>query len=249
MIECIIVDDEKIILEELCEMIQRPSIKIVGAFQDPLEAFQNIKILKPNVVFLDIEMPGINGIELAKKIAKLDFEIQIVFVTAYEQYALKAFEVAAIHYLLKPITMDKIEEAIQRVENVKKMNTAKGVADKPRLINGIDNTSRISVKNRDSLFIIKTKDIIYLKSENGKTIIYTVNGSYSSRNKLEQWENKLKNLGFIRCHRSFIVNVNYITKMIHVLGDYRELCLDYCDINIPISRQKINELKTWFQIN
>ena len=118
MMTGIAVDDERIILEELCAMIRQTEIKLARAFQDPLEALESIKSLRPDVVFLDIEMPGLNGIELARKIAGLDPKIQIVFVTAYEQYALKAFEVSAVHYLLKPLTQEKINEAVNRVHRV-----------------------------------------------------------------------------------------------------------------------------------
>lgn len=249
MITGIAVDDEKIILEELCAMLRQTGIALTGAFQDPLDAFESIKSLKPDVVFLDIEMPVLNGIELARRIAGYDSQIQIVFVTAYEQYALKAFEVSAVHYLLKPLTQEKITEAVKRVHRVKQMNKAKGDIGKP-LITGdrTEAADRICVKDRDETIIIKIDDILYLKSEGGKTVVVAKKGSYVSRTGLQNWESKLKKFDFIRCHRSYIVNANYIKKMIHVLGEYKELILDYCDVNIPISRQKVGVMKDWLGI-
>jgi len=189
MIRCIAVDDEKIILDELCAMIKQTEIELVGAYQDPIEALESIKSLKPDAAFLDIEMPGLNGIELARNISGFDPEIQIVFVTAYEQYALKAFEVSAVHYLLKPLTQDKIIEAVNRVHRVLQMNEIKGEIGKSDIIPGKTSpTDRITVKDRDNVIIIKISDIIYLKSEGGKTILVTKKGSYESRNGLQFWK-------------------------------------------------------------
>ena len=246
---CIVVDDERIILDELCAMIRQTEIKVLKGFQDPYQAFASIPALTPDVAFLDIEMPGLNGIELAKKIAQIDPDIQIVFVTAYEQYALKAFEVSAVHYLLKPITQDHMDEAVERVLRVAQMNEERGDIGKPGLVNSESGMiDRISVKDRDDVIILQIPDIIYIKSDGGKTVIVTKKGSYNSRTGLQFWESKLKEVDFIRCHRSYIVNAVYITRMIHILGEYKELTLDYCDVNIPISRQKVGDIKDWLGI-
>lgn len=245
MIKCILVDDERILLNELYTLIEQTGkVQIVGAYQDPFKALKKIKHAKIDAVFLDIEMPKLNGIELAKRIAKISPNIQIVFVTAYEQYALKAFEVSAVHYLLKPITQDKLDEAITRVLRIQQMNTFNRNIEMPTLVKDNSNRiDRISVKDGDSTFIIKITDMLYLKSENRKTIIVTKIGSYRSRIALQTWENKLTDLGFARCHRSYIINTEYISKLIHIIGEYKELTLDYCDVNIPISRQYVNTLK------
>lgn len=239
MIKCILVDDERVLLNELCTLIeQTEKLKIEGAYQDPYEALEKIKSTQVDAVFLDIEMPKLNGIELAKKIAKYNSDIQIVFVTAYKQYALKAFDVSAVHYLLKPITEEKLDEAITRLLRVRQVNTLSGNIIMPTSVQ-----DRISVKDGDNTYIIKTSDILYLKSENKKTVVATRKGSYRSRIGLQAWENKLVDCGFIRCHRSYIVNSEYISKLIHIIGEYKELTLDYCNVNIPISRQYIGKIK------
>ena len=249
MMKCIVLDDEKIILDELCGMIVQTETELQGAFQDPFEALEAIKSFKPDAVFIDIEMPGLNGIELAKKIIAFNPEIQIVFVTAYEQYALEAFEVCAIHYLLKPLTQDKIDEAVKRVNRVRQMNENKGEIGNPEVVFGKAGAAgRVTIKDRDNAVIIKIPDIIYLKSEQGRTTIVTKKGSYKSRTGLQFWESELEDWEFIRCHRSYIVNSIYITKMIYILGEYKELILDYCDVKIPISRQKAGTVKDWLGI-
>ena len=249
MIKCIVVDDEKIILDELCGMLAQTEVELQGAFQDPFEALEHIKSLRPDVVFLDIEMPELNGIELAKKITGFAPDTQIIFITAYEQYAIKAFEVSAVHYLLKPITPDELDEAVKRVLRVQQMNVQKGDIVKPELVAGkAGMIDKICIKDRDNVTIQKISDIVYLKSKDGKTTLVTKNGSYQTREGLRFWESRLNELNFIRCHRSYIINAAYITRMIHVLGEYKELTLDYCDLNIPISRQKVGAIKEWLGI-
>lgn len=245
MIRTILVDDEIMLLGELRALIEQTGkVQVCGAYNDPHEAFENIRDAKVDAVFLDIEMPKMNGIELAKRIAKIDHDIQIIFVTAYEQYALKAFEVSAVHFLLKPVTEDRLNQAIDRVLRVKQMNTLSGDINMPQFSEGYTSRNdRVSIKDGDNTFIIKTADILYLKSENRKTIIVTKSGSFKSRTALQEWENKLNELGFIRCHRSYIVNSDYILKLIHIIGEYKELTLDNCNVNIPISRQYVNILK------
>ena len=244
MIRCIVVDDEKIILEELCMLLDNAEVKVEGEYQDPYEALNNIGDINPDAAFLDIEMPGINGIELAKKFINISPNTQIVFVTAYENYALNAFEVSAVHYLLKPVTQQKLDEAIRRIERVYHMSEVKSDSGSPSLLKNNEGLSdKITIKDRDNVFIIKINDIIYIKSENGKTTLVTKKGSYSTRSGMVYWERNLECYGFIRCHRSYIVNLSYVTQMLHILGEYKELVLDYCDANIPISRQKVNSIK------
>lgn len=245
MIKSILVDDEIMLLGELRSLIEQTGkVHVCGTYNDPYEALEKIRETKIDAVFLDIEMPKMNGIELAKRIAKINQDIQIVFVTAYEQYALKAFEVSAVHFLLKPVTEDRLNQAIDRILRVKQMNTFCGDINMPHFTKGnARRNDRVSVKDGDNTFIIKTADILYLKAENRKTIMVTKNGSYKSRTSLQAWEDKLNELGFIRCHRSYIVNSDYILKLIHIIGEYKELTLGYCNVNIPISRQYVNCLK------
>ena len=174
MIKCIVADDEKIILDELCLLISNTGAKIAGAYQDPYEALENIISKKPDAVFLDIEMPGMNGIELARKISGLYPSVQIVFATAYERYALQAFEVAAVHYMLKPMTQEKVDTAIERIKRVCRMNTVQGEVGKPISSDTSSiNDGRIIVKERNDVIVLKIADILYLNSENGKTNIVT----------------------------------------------------------------------------
>ena len=102
---------------------------------------------------------------------------------------------------------------------------------------------RLSIRLHDDIVIIKLEELLFLKAEKGKTMLYTKEGRYASPSGIGTWEGRLKEAGFIRCHRGYIVNTAYIRKLIHILGDYRELELSYCDVNIPVSRQKVGAVE------
>lgn len=116
MLRTVLLDDEPIILEELYSLLEDDErIEIVGSFSDPLTLLQELPALKPDCLFLDIEMPGISGIELAERLASAGMELEIVFVTAYNHYAAQAFDVNAIDYLLKPIRQERIRKAVDKL--------------------------------------------------------------------------------------------------------------------------------------
>ncbi|MDT3701112.1 MAG: response regulator [Thermincola sp.] len=123
MIDAVIVDDEILVLNLLKRLLtERGSVNIIGEFTDPAIALDKIPGLKPDVLFLDVEMPEMNGIELGTKLLEYDNEMDIVFVTAYEQYAIQAFKLNALHYILKPADEESIDETLQRILKKKRQN-------------------------------------------------------------------------------------------------------------------------------
>ena len=249
MIRCIVVDDEQLLLEEMVEDLKQCDVDVIGTYQDPRTALDEIEETRPDVAFLDIEMPGINGIELAKKIQAQSQDIHIVFVTAYKEYAVKAFGVRATHYLLKPVDENGIKEAIDRVMSMKQMGRTLGTVESISLVkNNTGVADKISLNDKNDIVVIKLSDILYFTAEDGITSVVTKRGEYKSRKNLNLWEAQLKELDFVRCHKSYLVNANYIYKMKHVLGEYKELQLNYCDVRIPISRRKTREMKEWLGV-
>ena len=249
MIRCIVVDDEQLILGELVEFLKECDVDIAGAYQDPRTALDEIGETKPDVAFLDIEMPGMNGIELAKKMQERNTDIHIVFITAYKEYAVKAFGVSAIHYLLKPVDESGIKEAIDRVTKTKLMERDLGTVQSVSMVkNSTGVADRISLNDRNEIVVIRLSEILYFTSNDGITSVVTKKGEYKTRKNLSFWEAQLKGLDFIRCHKAFIVNANYIYKLKHILGEYKELQLNYCDVRIPISRRKTRDVKAWLGV-
>ncbi len=242
MLKCLIVDDEQALVSELKYEIESiDGIEVADTYTNGMHVLDNIANRDIDIVFLDIEMPGITGIEIAEKIKKIDSHISIVFTTAYKQYALDAFEIGAVHYLLKPIRKEKLITAIDRIRALQD-NQIKVIKGKSQL------PEKISVKERDCTTFIKIKDIVYIKSSNSKTILVTQKEELTSKEKMQFWENELSEVGFIRCHRSFIVNIEYIYKMKKILGSVHELLLDHNDTVVPVGKTNLQEVKQYLDI-
>lgn len=242
MLRCIIVDDENAVISELEFLLESiDEIKVIDTFTDGIQALENIADMNIDIAFLDIEMPEITGIELAKKINEIDENINTIFITAYKQYALDAFEIGAVHYLLKPIRKDKLIIAIDRVrvpvEN--QIKVIKGKTDFPE---------KISVKANESITFIKISDIIYIESISGKTILVTKKEKLKSKEKLKFWQSELSKVGFLRCHRSYIVNMEYVYRIKRILGSVYELLLDYNEVIIPVGKTNIDEVKRYLDM-
>ncbi|MBP1926920.1 DNA-binding LytR/AlgR family response regulator [Sedimentibacter acidaminivorans] len=242
MLRCIIVDDEQALISELEFSIESiDEIEVIATYTDGIQALVNIVDMNIDIAFLDIEMPEITGVELAKRIKKIDSNISIIFITAYKQYAIDAFDIGAAHYLLKPIRKEKLITAIDRIKGSRD-NQIKVIKGKTQL------PEKISVKGRDSTTFIKIKDILYIESLDSKTILVTKKEKVTSKEKLQFWQNELLEVGFLRCHRSYIVNMEYIYRIKRILGSTYELLLDYEDIKVPVGRSNIQEVKQYLDM-
>lgn len=209
----VIVDDELSAREILENLILRfhPNHSIVGIYEDLPQAVEGIKSTQPDLVFLDIEMPEYAGFEIVDFFGKIDFKI--VFTTAYSQYALKAFELAAIDYLLKPIEIERLSQAITKVEKIveveqyrEKLDQLSDLMKQPE--------KRISYLEKGFKEFISISDIVALEAQRAYTTIHTKTGNsiVISKN-LKQFEDEFANANqFVRIHRSWIINLNEIIK-------------------------------------
>ncbi len=212
MIKAIIIDDEakarrilQNFLEEYCHQIQ-----IIGVAEDVIQAVKLIQKEKPDVVFLDIEMPGYNGFQLLEFFDEIEFEI--IFVTAYSEFALKAFQVSAIDYLLKPLQIEQLKKAVEKLE---KISLNSNVIERfATLKENLKNNSikKIVVPQTEGSLFIALDDITHLKAEGSYVNIFLKDGNkiLVSKN-IKDYENQLtQQEGFFRSHRSFLVNTKYI---------------------------------------
>ncbi|MCX6204743.1 MAG: LytTR family DNA-binding domain-containing protein [Bacteroidetes bacterium] len=245
MLKAIIVDDEgkaRRILErfivEYC-----PQIEIVAMAEDVPQAVKAIQKTNPDVVFLDIEMPGYNGFQLLEFFDTIDFEI--IFTTAYSEFALRAFQVSAIDYLLKPIQIDQLTQAVQKLEKMHGHSLIK-----ERLATLEKNLEEYKIKkiviplSEGSLFV-ELKDILYLKAEGSYANILFKDGNkvIVSKN-LKDYEDQLTmEEGFFRTHRSFLVNTDYIKQ---ISSDGSEATM-INDAVINISRERKQELAIYMK--
>ena len=247
MIRCLVVDDEFPAREELKYMISKdPQLKIIGEADSGSNAIERAKELKPDLIFMDINMPDINGLEAASILIDLGIESYIVFVTAYDKYALNAFDVKALDYLLKPLSEERFCKCIDKIQSIIKKNTNINKEQINGLIREIANNDRISriVGHKDNKLIpIDIKDIIYVSIEDKTTVVYTIKGKYSINIGLGELHSRIDRDVFFRTHKSFIVNLNMIEAIEPWFNSTFNVKLKNITQTIPVSRTYVKDFK------
>jgi two-component system LytT family response regulator len=245
MIRSILIDDEAHCIESLTLDIQKycPEIDIIGQSTSSKEGLKKINDLKPQLVFLDIEMPWMNGFELLEILAPIDFEV--IFVTAYDSYALKAFKVSAIDYLMKPIDKDDLIKAIEKV----KAKIAKGQKSNIHtLLESYFNSTKqkkVIFSEKDKQQIIDPSEIMYIKADGNYSIIHLENKKPLTISiTLKAVEEKLNDEHFLRVHHSYVVNMDKVFQLVKSDGGY--ILMNDSTI-IPISRSKKSDLQSYIQ--
>ncbi len=242
MIKAIIVDDELTAIRSLKWEIESfcTGIEITDSFTDPLEAINGINYIKPDCVFLDIEMPEMDGFQLLEKLQFRDFDL--IITTAYNSYALKAFKENAIDYLLKPVDTDDLLKSIAKV----KKNKEKNILGE-ELYKIIENIStpkptfnKITLSLSGKTIFVNPNEILYCKSDGNYTEIYFNSGQKEVLSKkLKDVEQMIHNALFYRVHNSYLVNINQIKEFVKSDGQY--LVIEN-GVTIPVSRSKRSAL-------
>lgn len=211
----ILIDDERMSLELMELKVQKvaPDISILATFQKPEEAIVGIRQLKPDVVFLDIEMPGMDGFALLRQLGTYSFDV--IFTTAYSQYAIEAIRQSAIDFLLKPVREVELSNAIERL---KRRHLEK------KQIEATAKLNKISIPSLKGVILVAVEDIIRLESEGNYTTFYLKSLSVKSIQKItasrtmKEFEAVLAPFNFIRIHRSSIINLHYLQEYIRGEG-------------------------------
>ena len=238
MINCIIVEDELPAREELKYFLnEEKEIKLIAEFDNPLDTLNFLENNTADVIFLDINMPDMNGISLGKIITKMYPDMKIIFITAYKDYAVDAFEIKAFDYLLKPYSESRIKNLLKSLINIKNEKTI--------LIKN-NNLKKITVNIGERLYVISLNDIDYIEASEKETLIFSNQKKYVSKIKISKWEEMLKENNFYRCHRSFIVNLDKITEIEQWFNSSWILKIKNYTTAIPVSRNNIKELKELF---
>ncbi|MFM2393717.1 MAG: hypothetical protein RLZZ546_1699 [Bacteroidota bacterium] len=241
MIKAIIIDDETHCIETLAEKIKIycPSIEIIERFDKPQEALEYLNSHKPDVVFMDIEMPILNGFMLLEKIKQIEFKI--IFTTAYDQYAIKAIRFSAFDYLLKPIDKD---ELILVAERLKSHTGTSPIKDQIEvLMQQLKNTNshqlKISIPTSEGILFPYVKDIVRIESSSNYSIFYLTNNKKVMVSRtLKEFEDMLSQYDFFRIHNSHLINLKKIVKVLK--GEINQVELDSGDL-IEISRRRKDE--------
>ncbi|MFT3701094.1 MAG: LytTR family DNA-binding domain-containing protein [Agriterribacter sp.] len=246
MIQCIIIDDERNALEMMEWLLKTycPQVQILEMCNSAETGIEAIKKYRPDVVFLDIEMPKMNGFDMLEQFDRLFFDV--VFCTAYDQFAIKAFHYSALNYLLKPVDPDDLKSTVRRIEEKKSVPTKEQFALLLQNIQHPQKTTpqRIALSTGDGLIFIPTNDIIYCEAESNYTTVVLAGGKKVVVSKvLKEIDEALNGPDFYRVHSSFLINLNHIKKFVRVDGGY--IIMDN-DATINISRSRRQEFMEMF---
>jgi two-component system, LytTR family, response regulator len=214
--KAIIVDDEPGGVRTLQNLLAEhcPQVQVVATCSNATSAIAQIQLHKPNVLFLDIHMPGKSGLDLLAELDRSDFEV--VFVTAYNEYLLQALRYSATDYLLKPVDEDELAAAVLRVQKRLAIGRTQNLTD--ALLHNLSNAStpadmRLCLPTLKGFTVSKLDDIIYVEAERAYTIFYFVNGKKVTVSRpLQDYEELLKNTSFFRVHKSFLVNLVHVSE-------------------------------------
>ncbi|MCX7951988.1 MAG: LytTR family DNA-binding domain-containing protein [Clostridiales bacterium] len=252
-IRCLIVEDEQPAVEELKYLLSKYSyFEIVDVANNMQEALSKIDDTNFDVAFLDINIPGGSGVELCKIIKIKNKEIEIIFITAYEDYALNAFDYNALDYVLKPIDEQRFDITINRIEErlLSRQNRASNFDEKTieKTIKNVLKQREIKIpcEQNEKIILVDLDDVFYFSIEEDKTIVKTNNNKLETKftlNELEEMTN------FLRTHRSFLVNSSKV-KEIHPWfnGTYKLIMKDSDKSEVPVSRSKGKLIKEFYNL-
>ncbi|QIZ10856.1 response regulator [Priestia megaterium] len=243
MLKAFIVDDEPLARDELTYLLKRSKqIEIMGESDSVESSFEKISNLELDVIFLDIQLADESGIEIASLVNKLDHPPLIVFATAFDEYALKAFELNAVDYILKPFDEKRV---LQTIEKLYKLIEYKKQAipfsiQKNNFVN--ERSEKLAITIDEKIVIVNISDILYIGTNEGKTVIATGNSKYSVSDTLITFERKLQHSSIIRVHRAYLVNVDAIIEIEPWFNSTYNLIMKDGE-KVPVSRTYTKELK------
>ncbi len=249
-ISALIVDDEKPARDELAYLLKSiPEVAVIGQAKNGLEAVTFIKDKSPDLVFLDVQMPGLDGFGVLKKLVERKIRLpQIVFATAYDHYAVQAFEVSAVDYLLKPVDKARLAKAIARARKV--MDTEPATDDRMQVLLDQLGTrraapSKILVKTQQRLLLIDAEDMVFATIDDGLiTIVTRESEGASNYRTLEDLQERLDERSFWRVHRSFLVNIHHIKEVVPWFKSSYQLRMDDRRAStVPVSRAQTRRLR------
>lgn len=240
--KAIIIDDEKLARDLVRNFLQMfENIEIVAECENGFEGIKSINEHNPDLIFLDIQMPKLNGFEMLEL---LDNSYNIIFTTAYDQYALKAFEVNAVDYLLKPFSRERFAEAVNKViDKIGKNDnsTQNSILRQSDFIQTDEKLNRIVVKKGSKIVVLPIDLIKYFEAQDDYINIVSSEGSFLKQNRMKYYEEHLPDF-FIRIHRSFIVNLNEI-KEISLLEKDSHIVILKSGEKLPVSKSGYIKLK------
>ncbi|WP_339297397.1 LytTR family DNA-binding domain-containing protein [Paenibacillus sp. FSL R5-0623] len=263
----LIVEDEILASEELNYLIQEHSqIEVVDRLEDGLDVLKFLQEQEIDVIFLDINIPSLDGMMLAHHIGKFAIKPYIVFTTAYKEHAAEAFELEAFDYILKPYDEKRIAAMLHKLELAFKRDHAPveqhvedgpatlvdGSATQGDLLRERDTNShtdrRINLLRNDNIIVTDTADIYYAEAQEKVTKVYTKNGEFTMPVSISDFHSRLPQDTFFRCHRSYVVNLSQIREIVPWFNNTYLLRLRDLEAEVPVSRGKVKEFRQLMRI-
>jgi DNA-binding LytR/AlgR family response regulator len=258
-LRALVVDDEQLARDELCFLLgQVGGVDIIGQASDGVAGLRLAGELHPDLLFLDVQMPGLTGFEVARRLIEADILPQVVFVTAFDQYAVDAFNVNAVDYLLKPVDIDRLEQALERVRRRLGPEPASEVrlsqADLEKVISALQarqgRRDQIAIRVGERFILVQAEEVVHasLVDEAIVVVTNTVSGTSNYRT-LDELQARLDPAVFWRVHRSHLVNITKIKEIVPWFSrNYLLKMRDPKATEIPVSRTQTKRLREYLQL-
>lgn len=244
MLRTIIIDDEAPMRQSLQTILKTacPNVKVIATADGVISGIAAIHKHHPDLIFLDIKMGDGTGFDLLKQLEPVDFKV--IFITAYNQYAIKAFKFSALDYLLKPVDPDELAEAVEKTERlvILELNKQLGTLEENM---GENAGKKIILRTFDSIHLVKTHEIVFCEASEGSyTVINLINGNQILvSNRLKEYDEMLTEYGFFRVHKSYLINLIHITRFDRMDGGYIVL---NDESKVPVATRKKEQLLELF---
>mgnify|MGYP000362356037 FL=1 len=243
MLNVLIADDNEGMRLVLRKAVEKAGHRVIAEASAGEDAVQKVEAYRPDVIFMDIEMPGMDGVEAARRIQDIDPRIFLIFATAYEEYRKEAFEVYAFDYLVKPFEVKRVTETLERIESLRsgRMEAAIPAPAEPQ------RSSKLLLRHKDGISLVDAADIILIQRENRSTVIYAPTEKHVTSETLSELEQRLPSDKFFRCHKSYIVNIERITR-IYPYGRWTYIVkLKGTDLDALMTQERYATLQEYFQ--
>src|SRR5260221_13385848 len=261
-LRAVLVDDEQLARDELGYLLgQVGGVEVIGQAGNGVEALMTIDRLQPDVVFLDVQMPGLTGFEVARRLLGNRAASQIIFVTAYDQHAIEAFEVNAVDYLLKPVDQARLKVAVDRAR--KRIASDRPPVDSGSNVNSADlekiiqavaerqsRRERLAIKVGERFLLVQSEEIIYASlADEGITVVTGQHAGTSNYRTLDELHERLDPTVFWRVHRAHLVNINKIKEIVPWFSpNYTLRMKDTKSTEIPVSRTQTRRLREYLKL-
>ncbi len=237
----IIIEDEKLARDLVKNyLLTHNDIELIGEFSDGFSGLKAINELNPDLVFLDVQMPKLTGLELLELVEDAP---QIIFTTAYDEFAIKAFDLNAVDYLLKPFSQERFDKALAKVSQKENNNSLESISQLKTHVSENTSIDRVVVKSNNNIHVIPLNEIVYIESEDDYVMIHTATAKHLKHQTMKFYEEHLDASKFIRIHRSYIVNISEIKKIEKFGKDTYQVMLK-SDVSLKVSRSRYQELKS-----